>query len=56
MDWQTLAAYVIVAAAAVLAARALLRAIRGKSTLPACPGCIAGTCKPRQNGAEEQST
>ena len=39
MDWQTIAAYLVVAAALILAARWVIRAVRGKPTMPACPGC-----------------
>ena len=52
MDIQTIAAYVLVAGAVLLALRAVVRTARGESKLPPCPGCshkdVCGTTDPRE--------
>jgi hypothetical protein len=44
MDIQTIIAYLIVAWAFGMAARAVYKAIRGEKSLPKCPGCKDESC------------
>ena len=54
MDWQSILAYVVVAIAALLALRAIVRAARGKSKLPPCPGCDAESCDAEHRQEKER--
>lgn len=55
MDWQTVIAYALVAAAAAVSAVWLVRAVRGKTKLPACPGCkMSDVCEKPEERKEER--